>query len=83
MVLRIIWRMNNDNPNPEPATKIEHLSAHFDHYAVYAVLIIMPVTGYLSGKVNTEFFFDISRIESTQLFQSFIRNELGIWLRKI
>lgn len=80
VILRIIWRMNNRNPDPEPGTKLEHLAAHAGHYALYAVLIIMPVTGYLGAKVDTEFFmlFDIPRFESTQLFNSWIRDRMGI-----
>ncbi|ASP49442.1 cytochrome b [Cognaticolwellia beringensis] len=84
VILRIIWRMNNRTPDPEPGTKLANLAAHVGHYALYAVLIIMPVTGYLGAKVDTEFFFifDIARFESTQLFQSFIRQELGISYEK-
>lgn len=80
VVLRIIWRMSNRTPNPEPGTKLEHLAAHLGHYALYAVLIIMPVTGYLGAKVDTEFFFlfDITRFESTQLFQAWIAEGFGI-----
>lgn len=80
VLLRIIWRMTNRTPNPEPGTKLEHLAAHLGHYALYAVLIIMPVTGYLGAKVDTEFFFlfDISRFESTQLFQEWIAKGFDI-----
>ena len=88
VVLRIIWRMNNYNPNSEPGTKLEHLVGHVGHvghYALHAVLIIMPVTGYLSAKVDTEFLFifDVARFESALLFQSSIRNELGINYEKL
>lgn len=70
VLLRIIWRMMNRTPDEEPGTKMEHLLAHAGHYALYTVLIIMPVTGYLGSKVNTEFYFlfDIPMFESTSLF---------------
>ncbi|WP_350656790.1 cytochrome b [Psychrobacter sp. S1-30-MNA-CIBAN-0213] len=80
VVLRIIWRMMNRTPDEEPGTKMEHLAAHAGHFALYAVLIIMPVTGYLGSKVNTEFYFlfDIPMFESTSLFRSVIRDGMGI-----
>lgn len=80
VVLRIIWRIMNRTPDEEPGTKMEHLLAHAGHYALYAVLIIMPVTGYLGSKVNTEFYFlfDIPMFESTSLFRSVIRDGMGI-----
>ena len=80
VLLRIIWRMMNRTPDEEPGTKMEHLLAHAGHYALYAVLIIMPVTGYLGSKVNTEFYFlfDIPMFESTSLFRSVIRDGMGI-----
>lgn len=80
LLLRIIWRINNRTPDPEPGTKAAHLAAHLGHYALYAVLIIMPVTGYLGSKVNTEFFFlfDIPMFESTQIFRTLIRDGMGI-----
>lgn len=80
VVLRIIWRMNNRTPDPESGTKLEHLAAHLGHYALYAVLIIMPVTGYLGAKVDTEFFFlfDITRFEATPVFQAWIKDGVGI-----
>lgn len=51
-MLLIIWRMNNYNQNPEPGTRLEHLAAHVGHFMLYAVLIIMLVTGYLGAKVS-------------------------------
>ncbi len=70
VVLRIIWRMNNRLPDPEPGTRLEHLAAHIGHYALYAIMIIMPVTGYLGTGANTEYFFlfDIPKFEDTRLF---------------
>jgi cytochrome b561 len=80
VILRIIWRIKNRLPDPEPGTKLEHLAAHVGHYALYAVMIIMPVTGYLGTGVNTEFFFmfDIPKFESTQLFQLLVIEGLGL-----
>lgn len=80
VALRIIWRMTNQAPDPEPGTKLEHLAAHAGHYALYAIMIIMPATGYLGTGANTEYFFlfDIPKFEDTWLFSSLINNGLGL-----
>jgi len=80
VVLRIIWRNLNQTPDQEPGTKRAHLAAHFGHYALYAVMILMPLTGYIGTGVNTEFFnlFDIAKFESTSLYQSLVTNWMGL-----
>jgi cytochrome b561 len=84
VVLRIIWRLANRPPDFEPGTELEHLAAHAGHYALYAVMIIMPITGYLGTGVNTEFFFlfDIPKFESTWLFESLVRDGIGITFKE-
>lgn len=84
VVLRIIWRLTNRPPNFEPGTRLEHLAAHAGHYALYAVMIIMPITGYIGTGVNTEFFllFDIPKFESTQAFEYFVSNGLGMTFKE-
>ncbi len=80
VALRIVWRVANRVPNLEPGTKLEHLAAHVGHYALYTIMIIMPITGYVGTGVNTEYFFlfDIPKFEDTQLFESLVRNGLGL-----
>ncbi|MEH6585681.1 MAG: cytochrome b [Halioglobus sp.] len=80
VALRIIWRIANRMPDLEPGTKLEHLAAHTGHYALYAIMIIMPITGYVGTGVNTEYFFlfDIPKFEDTLLFQSSVSSGLGI-----
>lgn len=80
VVLRIIWRISSRVPEFEPGTKLEHLAAHAGHYALYAIMIVMPVTGYLGTGVNTEYFFtfEIPKFESTQLYESLVTNLSGI-----
>ena len=70
VVLRILWRISNRSLDPEPGGKLEHRAAKLGHLALYAVMIIMPVTGYLATGVNTEYFFlfDIPSFKSTELF---------------
>ncbi|WP_433848181.1 cytochrome b [Acinetobacter proteolyticus] len=80
VILRIIWRVTNQQPKLEPAAKLSHLAAHVGHFALYAIMIIAPLTGYLGTGVNTEFFFlfDIPKFEDTYIFQSLIQNGLGL-----
>ena len=84
VVLRIIWRITNRVPNLEPGTKLEHLAAHTGHYALYAIMIIMPVTGYMGTGADTEFFFmfDIPKFESTPLFEPLVINGLEMTFKE-
>jgi cytochrome b561 len=68
----------------EQGTKLEHLAAQAGHYALYAIMIIMTITGYLGTGANTEYFFmfDIPKFESTQLFESLVSNGMGITFKE-
>nr|KJZ08717.1 cytochrome B561 [Pseudoalteromonas rubra] len=80
VALRLIWRWLNTQPTAEPGTRIEHLAAHLGHYALYAVMIIAPLTGYIGTGVDTEFFFlfDITKFESTALFTALVEQGMGL-----
>ncbi|RZM81322.1 cytochrome B [Pseudoalteromonas rubra] len=80
VALRLIWRWLNTQPTAEPGTRIEHLAAHLGHYALYAVMIIAPLTGYIGTGVDTEFFFlfDIPKFESTALFTALVEQGMGL-----
>ena len=84
VLLRIIWRAMNRLPDPEPGTRIEHLAAHTGHYALYAVMVIMVVTGYIGTGVNTEYFFlfEIPKFESTQMFSVVVSDGLGMTFKE-
>ncbi|MEP1383606.1 MAG: cytochrome b [Paraglaciecola sp.] len=78
--LRIYWRITSVTPSPEPGTKLEHLAAHAGHYALYAVMIIMPITGYMGTGADTNFFFmfEIPSFKNTWLFETLVTNGLEI-----
>ena len=80
IILRLIWRNMNRLPEAEPGTRLEHLAAHLGHYVLYAVMIIMPLTGYIGTGVNTEYFFlfDIPKFENTVVFQTFVVDWMGL-----
>lgn len=80
VILRVIWRLSNPQPKLEPASPLMTFAAHAGHFALYAIMIIAPLIGYLGTSVNTEFFFlfEIPQFEHTALFQSWISQGLGL-----
>ena len=80
VALRVIWRLMNRVPDDEPGTPLAHRAAHLGHLALYAVMIVAPITGYLGTGVNTDvfFLFEIPKFESTALFQSAVVDGLGL-----
>jgi cytochrome b561 len=80
VVLRLLWKVMNQTPALEPGTRLQHLAAKSGHYALYAVMIVMPLTGYIGTGVNTEYFFmfDIPKFESTYLYNLLVTDGLGI-----
>jgi len=84
VVLRIVWRNMNQQPDPEPGSKLAHLAAHLGHYALYAVMILMPITGYIGTGVNSEYFFlfDIPKFESTSVYQWLVTDTMGLTFKE-
>lgn len=84
VALRIIWRLSNRVPEPEPGTRLEHMAAHVGHMALYAVMVVMPVTGYIGTGVDTEYFFlfDIPKFEDTGLFAVLVSDGLGMTFKE-
>ncbi len=80
VVLRIFWRLYNRPPEEEPGSRLEHLAAKIGHYALYGVMIIMPITGYIGTGVATEFFFlfDIPKFADTWLFTNVFSQNFGV-----
>ena len=48
VILRILWRIAH-KPPPMPASysRTERIGAHAAHFALYAVMLMIPVTGYI------------------------------------
>ena len=80
VVLRIIWKILNRTPDLEPGSRLEHLAAHGVHYGLYAIMIIMPITGYMGTGANTEYFsvFEIQKFEDTRLYSALVTDKLGL-----
>ncbi|MBN67478.1 MAG: cytochrome B [Rickettsiales bacterium] len=48
MVLRLAWRQANAVPAlPQDMDRLKRLAAHLTHYGLYALLIAMPLSGWL------------------------------------
>lgn len=80
VVLRILWRMTNRVPDLELGSEWVNLFARCGHYALYAVMIIMPITGYMGTGGSTEYFFifEIPKFEDTAIFQNIVSGGFGL-----
>ena len=84
VILRIIWRLMNEQPALEPGPRWQHILAHLGHYALYAIMILMPLSGYLGTGKATDFFFlfEIPKFEETWLFDAFVWEYLGLTFKE-
>jgi len=79
VVLRIMWKIMNKNPDDAPdGSKLEHFAARAMHWILYAVMIIMPITGYMGTKLDTNYFFlfDIPKFNDTALYSVLVEQWL-------
>ena len=72
---RLLWKMVDVKlPNP-PGTKWEHRLAHLAHLLLYALLVVMPLTGYLGTGADTNFgFFSVAGFNNSSIFEFINRN---------
>ena len=71
ILLRILWKLVNKTPDDVPGgSRAEHLAARGMHWALYAVMIIMPVTGYMGTRLDANYFFlfDLPKFNDTALY---------------
>lgn len=64
VIVRIAWRWRHAPPPPKVDTAIHHRAIKVGHFALYAAMILMPVTGFLSvadfvasGKGHIDYWF--------------------------
>ncbi|KAF7598335.1 MAG: cytochrome B [Candidatus Dactylopiibacterium carminicum] len=74
VIPRLIWRWVSVEPEAAPGSRVEHLLAKLAHWGLYALMIIMPATGYLGTGGSTSatidlYLFKIPRFPNTELFQ--------------
>ena len=84
VILRIVWRSMNVQPTLETGRRWQHISAHVVHYILYAIMILMPLSGYLGTGRATDFFFlfHIPKFEETWLFDAFVWEYLGLTFKE-
>lgn len=68
--LRIVYKLWDRAPKDPPGNKWEHWGAKLGHWSLYAIMIVMPITGYFGTGVNTEFFnlFEIPKFRDTAIY---------------
>lgn len=77
VALRIFWRLTNIQPTPEPGPRWQHRTASLWHLGLYAIMILMPITGYLGTGADIQL-FGIPKFASTPLFQWLVVERLGM-----
>lgn len=64
-ILRLLWRfMNPTPPLPDTLKPYERLLAHVTHFALYAIILVMPVTGWIMSSARN---FPVSWFNLVQL----------------
>ncbi|WP_295932636.1 cytochrome b [uncultured Xanthomonas sp.] len=66
---RLLWRWLDVQPEDPPGSALEHRLAHLAHWGLYALLIVMPLTGYIGTGAPTDLgLFRIPGFNETALF---------------
>lgn len=66
---RLLWRLFDVQPDPPAGSKLEHALARVAHWALYGLLIILPLTGYLGTGADTDFgLFSVTGFNETAVF---------------
>ncbi|NPU14831.1 cytochrome b [Bradyrhizobium sp. 83002] len=69
VVPRLLWRLVNVQPDQPHASHAEAWLAHAAHLGLYALLILMPLTGYIGTDAATDFgAFAVPSFRETALF---------------
>lgn len=79
VVLRILWKFMSKMPDDVPgSSRLEQFAAHGMHWILYAVMMIMPITGYMGTKLETNFFFlfNIPKFNDTFLYSLLVEQWL-------
>lgn len=72
---RLLWRFTNQQPEEVHGPAWQELAAKVAHWALYAVILAMPLTGWLGyggGSVNFFWLFDIPTFRNTGLYDWFV-----------
>lgn len=66
---RLLWRLVNVQPEDPPGSLLEHRLAHAAHWALYGLMLLMPLTGYLGTGGPTDLgLFSAPSFKDTAVF---------------
>lgn len=80
VLIRIYWRLANQVPLAEPATKIEHAAARLGHFLLYLFMVTMPITGWMGTDKHREYFWTLSYppFQATSAYDLIVTRWLGM-----
>jgi len=77
---RLLWRLFGTSPRPLGESRTEVLAADLAHWALYLLLILMPLSGYMNTYDPTDFgVFVIPAFKDTAVF-AWISSHFGVAL---
>ncbi|HCF5249360.1 TPA: cytochrome b [Pseudomonas aeruginosa] len=69
LIPRIVSRLRGPRLPAVPGTPLEHRLAHYAHLSLYALMLVMPLTGYVGTRLPTDFgLFVVPSFKDTALF---------------
>lgn len=75
---RLMWRLFGTSPRPLGESRAETLAADVAHWALYVLLIVMPLSGYLNTYDPSDFgLFAIPAFKDTALF-AWVSSTFGV-----
>lgn len=78
---RLIWKLTNIQPDPDPAPRWQHTAANLAHWTLYFFIIAMPLTGWLGyggRSINMFWLFEIPTFRNTELFAWLVEGKMGM-----
>ena len=80
VLLRVLYRLWDDQPDPAPGPRWRQLCARISHYGLYFFMILMPLTGYLGTGTTIKWFylFEITGFNKTAVFETVVQGWMGL-----
>ena len=80
---RLLWRLFGTQPRPLGDSRAEAAAADIAHWALYLLLLVMPLSGYLNTYDPTDFgLFVIPAFKDTALF-AWISSHFGVTWKEV
>jgi len=78
---RLIWKLINVRPDPEPVPRWQRITANLNHGLLYFVMIAMPLAGWMGfggQTINMFWLFEVPAFRHTELFAWLVEGKLGL-----